>query len=288
MKKTAFILLTFFLLATACGSDDDGPAPVMLSSEKELLSFQFLISENPIGSNVIGEIDTLNHTITAVLPGATLKTSLVPHIQVSSGATINVFGAYDFSNESTITVTAEDGSTADYEVKVMNEKDALVAIYNANPDSWGLEWDVRSDDIENWDGIEMVNGVITKLTLGNIGLTNIPPEIQYLKNLKILLIHMNDFEILPDEIGKLTNLEYFSCGINSELNYVSPQIGQLKKLYRLHLDNCRQLNSIPKEIGELSNLKGLYINGNGHGSNVPEEICNLKDTYGTTIFGACD
>ncbi|GAA0193929.1 hypothetical protein GCM10009122_57040 [Fulvivirga kasyanovii] len=252
------------------------------SSEKAILSFQFLLSENPIEVNAIGEVNESNHSVFIVLPGNTLQTALLPAIQVSPGATISPEGAQNFAEKVNYTVTAADGTSVVYEVTTVTEMDALKAIHYANPSN-SLGWNTNDPDLANWDGVTLKNGAIIDLLIHNSGLNTIPPEIGYFKNLQSLRMHMNDFSSLPPEVGKLKGLKRLSVGLNGNLNEIPPEIGQLVTLESLFLDNNPSLTSLPAEIGQLTNLKALYINGNDL-SGIPAEICALEVNYGTVIY----
>lgn len=283
--KNVLYWLALSLCIVACAEDETPlpePAETSKSSEKEIISFQFLLNENPISTHVIGEVDSVTHTIFAILPGNSLKTALLPEIILSTGATISPKGVQDFSKPVNYSIMAQDSTVQNYEVTVVTEKEALVAIYEANPSS-RLEWNLRDPDISNWEGVTLSNGVIVDLLIHNVGLTTIPPEIGYLRHLTYLGIHMNDFTSVPASIGNLVHLERLSVGLNNNLNSIPPQIGQLERLKVLHIDNNRSLMALPAEIGNLTNLNGLYINGNGFTS-IPSEICELETRYGITLY----
>lgn len=292
MKKLKIILILpiFFGMILSCSSDDNGnvnnPPPEILSSDKQIINFQFLLSENPITLNVVAEIEEETGNIFAILPGNSLKTGLIPHINASTSATISPEGTQNFSNLVTYTVTAEDGSTKIYEVIVVNERDALEAIHEVNPGN-SLDWDLGDPDLSNWEGVTLNNGTVIDLLIHNSLLTTIPAEIGYFKNLTYLGLHMNDYSSLPPEIGQLTNLTRLSVGLNDALSSVPPEIGNLENLQVFHLHNNPMLNSLPEEIGLLTSLTNLYINGNGF-STIPKEICDLETNYGTEIFKDAD
>jgi len=147
------------------------------SSEKKILSFQFLLADNPIDNNLIGEIDEENKTITVTVPLGTDITALVPSIQLSTGATVSPEDAQDFTNEVIFTVTAEDQSSVNYEaVTILTDRDALIALYNANPNNI-LGWDLNDPEIGNWDGVTPISNKVRNLYLSNRGIDEIPPEI---------------------------------------------------------------------------------------------------------------
>lgn len=254
----------------------------LASSDKAILSFQFLLSENPIEVNAIGEINHEDHSILVVLPGNTLQTALVPSIKVSPGASVNPEGAQNFAETVNYTVTAADGTSVVYKVTTATEMDALKAIYYANPMN-DLGWNTGDSDLSNWNGVTLKNGAVIELLIHNALLTAIPPEIGYLKNLQSLRMHMNNFPALPPEIGKLVGLKRLTVGLNNSLSNVPPEIGQLVTLESFFLDNNPSLTSIPKEIGQMIKLKTLHINGNNL-SEIPAEVCALEANYGTVIY----
>lgn len=88
-------------------------------NEKSILLFRFDALDDD------GVIDEILHEISFVLPNGTDVTQLVPTIVVSEGATISPASgvAQDFTNPVTYTVTAQNGTTAEYTVLVVVEGD---------------------------------------------------------------------------------------------------------------------------------------------------------------------
>ena len=84
-------------------------------NEKSILSF--------VIEGVEGEINENAKTVTLTMPEDTDVTQLVPTIEVSEGATVNPASgeAQDFTTPVTYTVTAQNGTTADYTVTVFVE-----------------------------------------------------------------------------------------------------------------------------------------------------------------------
>lgn len=105
-------LVSFFY---SCGSDPEVIPEDVLSTKKEILSFQV--------NSVNGIIDANAHKISVTLPHYTDVTKLSPIIKVSEKATLspNTGKTVDFSKPVTYTVTAEDKSTQDYTVAVTKE-----------------------------------------------------------------------------------------------------------------------------------------------------------------------
>lgn len=90
------------------------------SSEKTIERFAF----EGLEPGIEGDIDKTNNIITLTLPYGTKIDNLVPTIKVSEAATVEPKSgaANDFTNECSYTVTAQDGSKANYVVKVSFQK----------------------------------------------------------------------------------------------------------------------------------------------------------------------
>lgn len=97
----------------------------------------------------------------------------------------------------------------------------------------------------------------TYLSLQNSKLTELPPEIGQLTNLKYLYLIGNKLTELPPEIGQLTNLRELYLDGN-KLTELPPEIGQLTNLQILHL-NRNKLTELPPNIGQLKNLQRLNL-----------------------------
>ena len=86
-----------------------------IDNEKSILSFTI--------DGVEGEINEVAKTVTLLMPEGTDVTELVPTIEVSEGATVSPASgeAQDFTNPVTYTVTAMNGTTAEYTASVVVE-----------------------------------------------------------------------------------------------------------------------------------------------------------------------
>ena len=244
MKKFIHILFISIIIIS-CSSDDNGLPP--LNSNKQILSFQFLTSENSISNDVIAEIDEGNKTVTAIVPNNTDKNTLLPSVTISENATISPSVAQNFSDLVVYTITAEDGSTQTYEVEVKTVNDTqyeiMVAFHNANPDMNTVSWNPDEIDVSQWDGVTVnSDGYIIVINL--IGPSGTPG-----------MVH---FEVIPTQVDQL---EYLM-----ELEFLNNEI-----------------SSIPEEIAQLSNLTLLDLRSNNL-STIPQAVCDMETDYGTSIL----
>lgn len=104
----------FLFLVTSCSQKV--PDALIKLSNKNIISFSF----DNFNPKVIAKIDSVNNKITATLPVGSDLTKLSPFIVVSEKATVNPSSGtiQDFIQPVKYTITAEDGSTRFYEVKI--------------------------------------------------------------------------------------------------------------------------------------------------------------------------
>ena len=124
--KSKFYIFAIFLvsLATfyACSSDDDAPVeetpppppPEEDSDENDILTFSFT---DQTGA---ADIDNVVHNVEIEVANGTDLTMLTPTFTISASATASPASGTegDYSSVVIITVTAEDGSTQDWEIDV--------------------------------------------------------------------------------------------------------------------------------------------------------------------------
>ncbi len=114
---------------------------------------------------------------------------------------------------------------------------------------------------------------LRSLDLGNLGITEVPPEVFELTQLTVLKLGeeyndddkitetvVNKISIIPKEIGNLINLEKLILNANA-ISALPPEIGNLNKLEVLALKD-NHLTSLPDEFTNLTNLKRLHLNRN--------------------------
>lgn len=114
LKNYTLILLLFLF---SCKKDSTvqnpgPPAPPLKSSEKKITAFKFSSTQ----PEAIGVIDETNKKITVNVAYGTVVSSIQPVISVSEKAWVNNTASADFSKVVIYKVTAEDGTTQDYQV----------------------------------------------------------------------------------------------------------------------------------------------------------------------------
>ena len=248
------------------------------SSAKQITSFVFLLTNNPIEVNVVATIDEENKTITAAMPPGTDISGLLPEVKISALATIDLDTAQDFTDSLDYKVTAEDGTTSVYTVTItalLTQRQILQAILDANPANT-LTWNLNlTENLGDIDGITLnIQGEIINLTLVGGAISVIPKEIGQLTGLESLDLNRNLLTAIPAEIGQLKNLEKLYLHWN-EITSLPPEIGLLNNLEVLRLDK-NKLTEIPPEIGLLTKLKTLLIGSNDY-TELPPEIGQLRN-----------
>ncbi|MFA6118884.1 MAG: leucine-rich repeat domain-containing protein [Parachlamydiales bacterium] len=139
-----------------------------------------------------------------------------------------------------------------------------------------------AESLRTWlkdkDNQEFLNSIsilsISRTVFFDHGLTELPPEIGQLKNLKKLLLDENELITLPPEIGRLKKLQRLSVCEN-RLTALPPEIGQLKNLKLLSLTK-NKLITLPPEMDQLKKLQRLRVPNNPL-TTIPPEICLLPD-----------
>ncbi len=278
------------------------------NTAKEILSFKFLKDNNSeLPEDIEAEINQQEKTIIAYVPPDT-DFMLTPAITISEKATIAITTTDFTAPTVSYTVTAEDGSTQEYQISVImkfpSDRQVLERLYKINPEN-RLEWDLMLP-IENWEGVSLdaTSENVTTLLLEDKNITLLPREIGELSNLKQLFLGKNSLTSLPTEIGKLTLMAVLAVN-NNTLTSIPDQIETLDNLLILSLSNNllasipeaigdldnldslslanNSLTSLPSEIGMLTTLTNLFIKNNPGLTGIPQEICDMEANYGTII-----
>ena len=98
---------------------------------------------------------------------------------------------------------------------------------------------------------------IKKLDLGGFGLTEIPPEVFELTDLKVLWLHDNNIAEVPDDISKLEELQQIRL-YNNHVRELPSSISNLQKLSVLWIQN-NEMEELPDELGECTLLSVLSV-----------------------------
>ena len=170
-----------------------------------------------------------------------------------------------------------------------SEYEALVAIYNAlNGANWGngYIWDISSNNLHTsvWPGVTVEDGHVTGLDLYNANKKGVlPKEIGNLPMLRTLnLNHRRYWDDklsgnIPEEIGKLINLEYFYASDNNLSGTIPASLGYLTKLKELHLNYNSLGGSLPQDFSNSESLGNLHLDHNSSSEDIPNELKNLNN-----------
>ncbi|GAA0734060.1 hypothetical protein GCM10009430_48840 [Aquimarina litoralis] len=268
-------------MVLSCSKEIDGSDVTLLNSDKEILEFSFLTSENgELETNITANIDQLKNTVSVVLPFGIPIIALKPSIVVSEGATIvqNIDTTFDFSEPIVYSVLAEDGSTKDYTISVRvvtsTAREILTSFFNQNPDNT-LGWNLENEDVSTWEGVVVVDDKVVALELNEKGLTVLPPEICDLFYLKTLSLESNSITEIPKQIEDLSNnLRTLNLGANL-IEAIPEEFFSLRKLVEFRI-YTNQLTEIPVSIESLKELRELSISNNTL-EEVPSELFNLTE-----------
>ena len=185
-----------------------------------------------------------------------------------------------------------------------SDREVLIDIYNAldGHNYWSYSNWCTDLPISEWGGVKVdpITGRVTEIigihdakgkipaTIGNLTelkkleflqiTTNyIPEEIGMLTNLEYFVIRAlpqnHSMGMMPESIGKLTNLKYLDLDVN--WTGIPESISNLKKLETLSLHFNNIGGKIPNCIGELINLRELDLSHNNFSGYLPQSLENL-------------
>ncbi|GAB1609327.1 hypothetical protein Ahia01_001218200, partial [Argonauta hians] len=109
----------------------------------------------------------------------------------------------------------------------------------------------------------LLSGELKSLTVLNLNmnrLSEIPPDISGLVNLKYLSVEHNSLMHIPEELCQLQHLQEIRLGYNY-LESIPTQLHKLKKLKSLHLHR-NNIKELPKEIFKCYQLQVLDVASN--------------------------
>lgn len=297
------VALTIFLIISSSCSKDDNPAKEELakSSEKEVLSFSFLAANNSaLATNVIGNINKANKTITVNLPSDTPQTALKPTISISPKASIDLQGTQNFTTPITYKVTAEDNSSDNYSVTATSYSSAkqitsFVFLVADNPFVTDLEATIDEE-----------NKTIDVTVPPDVDVTSLLPEIKISEKATINLTSTQNFTepILYDITAEDGSMATYTATVHFPITQLqilqtildanpgntiewdlnnTTDIGILDgvitnmsdEIIELSLSQ-KNLSGLPSEIGQLKLLERLVLFDNAL-SEIPIEIGDLDN-----------
>ena len=190
--------------------------------------------------------------------------------------TIILFLDYDFNNPLKETEDSMKDLYGDVKritfalmTKILTEREILEKFYYAtNGPNWKRNDNWLSDKpLKEWYGIKVHEGSDEKFII------------------KVLDLYNNKLEgVLPKEIGKLTNLQWFYLNHNKLEGKIPKEIGKLTNLQWLYLNHNKLEGEIPKEIGKLTNLQKLFLSNNKLEGEIPKEIEKLTYLQSLSLY----
>jgi hypothetical protein len=123
------------------------------------------------------------------------------------------------------------------------------------------------------DRMKLENRKVVELYLSNLGLTEFPKAIIYLKNLEVLSLRVNNIKKIPEEIKKLSSLKELWVGSN-ELTSIPSSLCEIMSLEALWLGG-NKIETLPVNFGNLTQLKILRLENNQI-KELPESFCKIR------------
>ena len=160
------------------------------------------------------------------------------------------------------------------------ERAALVALYNATD---GANWKNNGNwltdaPVSAWYGVTADgSGRVTRLYLGNNGLSGTIPDLSGLSNLTSLHLAANDLSGTIPDLNALANLEFLQLGTN-RLSGPFPDLSALTNLEELYLHRNELSGSIP-DLSAFVYLEVLSLSSNQLSGPIPDlsALVNLWD-----------
>ncbi|SFT11914.1 Por secretion system C-terminal sorting domain-containing protein [Zhouia amylolytica] len=176
-------------------------------------------------------------------------------------------------------------------IKADQDKQALIALYNAtNGPNWTTTWDLNAD-IRTWDGITVhPDERVRWIQLVNNQLSgSIPQEIENLTALELFNLNRNNLTgTVPDIFQNLIRLSSINLEINDLSGSLPTSIWSLTQLNGLRLRNNKFDGIIPEDIGNLSQLMYLSLSYNKFTGNFPQALWQLDQLRTLEIDGLWD
>ena len=230
-------------------------------------------SPDPSGTYDTKAADGTKHAVSADKMSE-LKTKLV-QASADHGTKLLDVSTPEFRAYAWLVEDARSGpSGGDYGDPRLFARYALSTVYFAAGGGHWLRrdgWLTGADECD-WEGVSGCEDdgsdefAVTNLDLKENKLKGeIPPEIMFLPDLKVLNVASNDLVgPIPREVGRLTKLKILELAEN-------------------------HLTSIPSEVGLLTNLDHVFLQSNDFGGqSMPMEVCELRPDPITLLWADCN
>jgi len=147
---------------------------------------------------------------------------------------------------------------------------------------------------------------LKKLELNSNELTTLPSSLEAVSStLEILFLSENNFNAIPEVVGKLNRLRMISLRgncltelsstnlptslvwlilTNNKISRIDPNVGKLKGLRKLMLSH-NKLTEIPRELGECTNLELVRLASNEIEVSLPEKFLTLPKLAWISLGG---
>ena len=157
-----------------------------------------------------------------------------------------------------------------------DDRKTLLAVRGTLTGTASLNWGDRIP-VEEWTGVTVSGGRVTKLNLREMKLTGmIPPLLGTLSALESLVLDHNALRgCIPPELGSLSNLKDLWLKYNQLTGGIPPELGNLTSLENFTVINNQLTGSIPDTLGNLSNLQALWLGNNQLSGEIPATFGKL-------------
>ena len=161
-----------------------------------------------------------------------------------------------------------------------DEREILVNFYyEMNGENWFRNdfWGSTADYCD-WYGIACMNGKVVEINLRANNLDGVPPpELFYLRELKILWLYSNPMSFSFENIGNARNLQ--DLRLDSTHLHSLHGVGSARSLISLDVRFTRVKGAFPEDILQLTNLRTLSMGGNSLTGPLPKEFSPLRFLY---------
>ena len=210
------------------------------------------------------DVDWVSEASSRAVSSYTHYIAVAPNETYSHRKTQIVFRSKTSETADTLTINQLEKDKEDYG-NPQNDREVLEILYDAmNGDEWNDHTNWYTDKpLEEWYGVETDDeGNVIRLDLQNYYLSG----------------------YIPEEIGKLSHLEYLLMYRNSTISGTIPKsIGDLSSLISLYIAGTELTGTIPEEIGQLTQLESLLLQTNQLEGELPASISNLVNLDYVTL-----